>query len=331
MSLPEVPVRDYRAAGLLAYVADHRDAARDLLETVLAGLGPVARLGQPFLPAADRLAERKLAEIQDPYLEEILEVRRIVGRPGPVAFSLSYEFGCTARVFDGAPPILFRTLDWPFRGLGQRVEIVHLPGPAGDWVTATWPGVIGCLHCAAPGRFAAALNQAPERRGRFGRAVDWIAAKRVFLASDGLPPPHLLRLVLETAPDYDAACRMLAETPVAAPVIFTLAGHLPGQACVIERTETAHAFAEIPAAANHFTTAIADGAGWRARGYDSPGRRDRAYQLDSPPPLDALVPPILNPLTRLAVTASADGGFSVAGYDADIQTTSVASVAPGAA
>ena len=313
MSLPAIPVRDYRHGGMLAYVRDHANGARHLMDTVLAGLGPVGRIGRPFLSGMDRLAGRRLEAMADPYRDEILSIREIVGAPGPIAFSLSYEFGCTARVFpDGA---LFRTLDWPFQGLGELIEIVHLPGKAGDWVTATWPGVVGALHGAAPGRFAAALNQAPERGHRLGRAAAWITSKRRFLKAGGLPPPHLLRLVFETAPDFDTARRMLTETPVAAPVIYTLAGPNPGQACVIERVETGAATADEPAAANHFTCALEEARTWRARGYDSDGRREAALALGSPLPLEALVPPILNPLTRLALTATPEGALSVAGYD----------------
>lgn len=324
MTLPDIPVRDYRSGGLLAYIRDHADGARNLLDTVLAGLGPAGHAARPFLSAADRLADRKLVHMDDPYRDEILAVRDIVGRPGPIAFSLSYEFGCTARVFDGPPRTLFRTLDWPFKGLGELIEIVHLPGPAGDWVTATWPGVIGCLHGSAPGRFAAALNQAPERMTGLGKAAAWVSAKRAFLRARGLPPPHLLRLVMETAPDYPTARRMLSETPVAAPVIFTLAGPEPGQAITIERTEEAHAITDAPVAANHFTAFTQDR--WRSRGYDSEGRLAQAAAAETPPTLDVLTPPILNPLTRLAMTATPGGALSVAGYDADRQVTKIASV-----
>lgn len=329
MSLPAVPVRDYRAAGMLAYVRDHADGARHLLQTVLTGLGPVAGAGRPFLSSADRLAARRLGAMRDPYRDEILEIARIVGQPGPIAFSLSYEFGCTSRVF--ADGTLFRTLDWPFRGLGELIEIVMLPGRAGDWITATWPGVVGTLQGAAPGRFAAALNQAPERRSRLGRAASWIASKRRFLRETGMPPPHLLRLAFETAGDYAAARHMLIDTPVAAPVIYTLAGPAPGEACVIERTEGAARIAAAPAAANHFTAAAADPARWRPRGHDSAGRRAAALALSGPPRLDALVPPILNPLTRLAATLTPGGALAVAGYDGAGPVTAVGAATLGAA
>ena len=243
-----------------------------------------------------------------------------MGRPGAIAFSLSYEWGCTARAFaDDGPPVLLRVLDWPFHGIGRLIEVVRLSGPAGDWITATWPGVIGVLHGAAPGRFAIALNQAPERRSGIGRVPDWIASKHRFLRQPGLPPAHLLRQVFETAPDYAAARRMLSEAPVAAPVIFTLTGAHAGESCTIERIEDSAQITEA-VATNHFTTELGQGA-WRERGIDSTARRAAAVALTAPPEVDALAPPILNDLTRLALTLDATGRLAVAGYEGAEQVT----------
>lgn len=328
MSLIEIPIHDYRYSSMVDYVRDRADQARTLMETVIRGLGVPGQLGRPFLTHGDRLADKRLLAMRDPYRSEIHEIRRIIDRPGPILFSLSYEFGCTARAFENGS--LFRTLDWPFRGLGELVEVVRLPGEAGEWITATWPGVVGTLQGTAPGRFAAALNQAPERCAWGARPGAWIAGKRRFMRSNGMPPPHLLRLVFETAPDYATARHMLAETPVAAPVIYTLTGTSNHELCVIERTETDYAIADAPAAANHFASPIARKYRWRPRGYDSKGRRDAALALGGPPPIDALTPPILNPLTRLAVTMRAEGDLSVVGYDGVRQVTQPARI-PGAA
>ena len=284
------------------------------MDAVLDGLGIGGYALRPFLPLGDRIAARHLARIADPYRDEILALPGLLGRPGAVAFNLSYEWGCTSRAFaaDG-PPVLLRVLDWPFHGIGRLIEVVRLSGPAGDWITATWPGVMGVLHGAAPGRFAIALNQAPERCSRAGRIPAWIASKRRFLRQPGLPPAHLLRQVFETAPDYVAAQRMLSEAPIAAPVIFTLAGMHPDQTCTIERTEDAARVTEA-AATNHFTSELGRGA-WRPRGTDSPGRRAAAVALAEAPEVDALDPPILNDLTRLALTMDATGRLEVAGYE----------------
>ena len=320
--LPEIPVLDYRGGGMLAYQRDAAGRAGRVMDTVLGGIGPAGRAGRLLLPLADRIADRRLTAMADPYHAEIRAVRDWVGRPGPIAFSLSYEFGCTARVFDGERPVLFRTLDWPFKGIGALVEIVHLPGDAGDWVAATWPGVVGCLQGAASGRFAAALNQAPERV-HGGRVWSWIAAKRQVMRSRAMPPTHLLRRVFERAPDFTTACEMLTRTPVVCPVIFTIAGGRPGEARVIERLENDWAVVREPAAANHFTSELDRHDRWRARGIESGARRERILSAAAPPDHDHLASPVLNSLTRLAVTASAAGDLIATGYDGDRQVTAV--------
>ena len=324
MDLPSVPIYDHRADGMFGYIHESLDRAEQVMDTVIEGLGRAGRLGRLLLPVADRIADRRLTLMMDPYQTEIRAVQRMMGRPGPIAFSLSYEFGCTARAFDAdGAPVLFRTLDWPFRGIGELVEIVILPGDAGDWIAATWPGVVGCLQGTAPGRFAAAINQAPERTSRGGRAASWISSKRDMMRQTGIPPAHLLRQVFETATDYEEARRLLATTPVAAPVIFTLTGAAPGEACTIERTEKNWAITDVPAAANHFVSELSTTSPWRSRGEDSEGRRAAILEADAPPALDDLAPPVLNSLTRLAVTATADGTLAVAGYEGDRRVTAV--------
>ena len=321
--LPGIAVYDRRATGLLQHALEGADRAETVMRTVIAGLGVAGNILGLVLPFADRIADRRLVAMNDPYRDEVLAIRDKLGRPGPIAFNLSYEFGCTARVFpDGT---LFRTLDWPFRGLGGLVEIVMLHGPAGDWITATWPGVVGCLHGAAPGRFAIALNQAPERISGFGRAVDWISSKRRFLKATGLPPSHLLRKVFETAQDYASARQMLIETAVAAPVIYTISGPDAGEACTIERTEKNSSVTDAPAAANHFETDAIGDSQWRGRGYDSTGRRAAILAEFAPPHLDELRPPVLNPLTRLALHLRPDGSLAVSGYDGARQITTITS------
>ncbi len=92
----------------------------------------------------------------------------------------------------------------------------------------------------APGRFAAAINQAPLwRRTRkpwlrpFDLAANALRTWRIRFA----PPDHLLREVFETCRDFGEAKRRLESVPIARPVIFTLLGCRPGERCVIERTE----------------------------------------------------------------------------------------------
>lgn len=321
------PIRDYREGGLSAYATDHADAARDLMDAVLAGLplglGQVAR---PFLPVADRISRRWLARAEDPYLADIDAIAASLRRPGAACFNLSYEWGCTSAAFPGeGPPTLMRVLDWPFDGIGERVELVRLPGAAGDWAAATWPGVTGILQAAAPGRFAAALNQAPERSGRMGRAADWVSGKTRFLRSRGWTPPHLLRNVFETAQSFQEARDRLSVKTVCAPVIFVLTGMSRDEACVIERLEDGHALITPGlegrvAAANHFRRLEAQGR-WRPRGVDSAERGATANGLQAAMAPDALTPPILNPLTRLAMTLNADGAVALCGYEGERRAT----------
>lgn len=135
-------------------------------------------------------------------------------------------------------------------------------------------------------------------------------------------PGHLLRRVFETATDFVEARELLSESPVAAPCIYVLAGTRPEDTAVIERTEenaAVHGGAKV--AANHW-----EAVGWRgsARGQDSVGR---ARMLDNlavgfDPAFGWLQPPVLNPLTRLAMVADAAEGRLIAqGYEQEAPAT----------
>ncbi|MEM0944064.1 MAG: hypothetical protein AAGI70_08965 [Pseudomonadota bacterium] len=325
MSLPEIPLHDYRDGSLLGFALDHAAQADALMALVLTGAGLAPGMVAPALRLADQIATRRLWAMRDPFQDEILAVARQIKRPGPVFFNLSYEFGCTARVFEtGGPPRLFRTLDWPFQGLGAEIRVIRLRAPAGEWALASWPGIMGCLQGVAPGRFTIALNQAPALQSGLGRGIDWLIQKQHFFRAEGIPPAHLLRQVFESAPDYATAARMLAETPVAAPVIFTLAGMAPGEACVIERRETSHAARPDPIAANHFETGLRREATWRARGIQSHARQRQAAGLAKMPCLTDLPEPVLNAQTRLAFAADAGGFLVLAGYEGPAQVTELA-------
>src|SRR5205809_654552 len=52
-----------------------------------------------------------------------------------------------------------------------------------------------------------------------------------------IPPDQLLRQVFETCATYSEARAALETTPIARPVIYTLAGCASAERCVIERTE----------------------------------------------------------------------------------------------
>ena len=132
--------------------------------------------------------------------------------------------------------------------------------------TSPGPAMSGILTASAPGRFAAAINQAPlwrRTRKPWLRPYDLAANALRTWGIRHVPPDHLLREVFETCADFGAARRRLETTPVARPVIFTLVGCKRGECCVIERTEEGFASRdEDTSAANDW---LRGNAPWEAR------------------------------------------------------------------
>ncbi|WP_193367116.1 hypothetical protein [Pelagibius marinus] len=327
--LPEIPLHAVAGPGDLL----HLEPAR------LAALITAAerRYPRPAIALADRLSQRWLERSANPYLEEIAAVAAALGRPGAHFLNMSYEWACTCSVGpspDGRANRLTRVLDWPFEGLGAELVAARQRGPAGDWINITWPGFSGSIQGLAPGRFAAAFNQAPLRRRSPSKVIDWACDRYGLWKSRALPPGHLLRRVFDEAPDFAAAKSMLAETPLALPAIFSLAGCEPGEQAVIERLEDHAVVHEGPqVAANHWNAADMPPA--RARGTVSDRRAEvmRAEAAAAGPDLAWLKPPVLNPTTRLALYAEpASGrlvaqGFEAAGPDRAVPATAVTEIA----
>ncbi len=288
---------------------------------------------------AARLSRRWLERSANPYLEEIQGVAAALGRPGAHFLNMSYEWACTCSVgptADGAASRLTRVLDWPFDGLGAQVVAARQTGPAGDWVNLTWPGFSGCIQGHAPGRFSAAFNQAPLRRRSPSKVVDWACDRYGLWQSRALPPAHLLRRVFDEAPDFATARKMLAETPLALPAIFSLVGCAPDEQAVIERLEGRAVIHDGPqVAANHWTAGDLPKA--RARGTVSGHRAEvmREEAAAAGPDLAWLKPPVLNPTSRLAFYAEPASGRLVAqGFEADgphnvAAATAVTEILPG--
>ena len=272
---------------------------------------------------ADRLSRHWLERSENPYLPEIGEVARALGRPGAHFLNMSYEWACTCSL--GVTPEganrLTRVLDWPFEGLGAQIVAARQQSPAGPWINLTWPGFTGCIQGHAPGRFSAAFNQAPLRRRTPLKVLDWALDRYGLWQSRALPPGHLLRRVFDAAPDFAAARAMLRDIPLALPAIFSLAGPRPGELAVIERLEDRAVVHEADpenrgdgplVAANHWTGAALPKA--RARGTAS-DRRAAVMGEAAPaagPDLAWLKPPVLNPTTRLALYAEPASGRLVA-------------------
>lgn len=290
-----------------------------------------ARYGRSFLAAADRVSRRWMARNCTPYRDDVARIAARLGMPGAWFLNASFEWCCTCGVAPDAERgtmRLLRVLDWRLDGLGEGLVAVRQSGPAGPWVNLTWPGFAGVVTAAAPGRFAAAINQAPMPKAGLGLAGDWAVGRARVWRSCAVPPMHLLRQVFEACDDYDAARRVLTETPIALPAIFILAGTGPREGCVIERTTgAAHVHAAPATVANHW---LARGLRGRPRGTDSPGRLAAMEAVDhgaAGPDFAWLAPPMLNDTTRMATILDAGAGrLDVQGYERAAPATAVLSL-----
>jgi len=310
--LPGIPVVDLGRAAPVALLDAERERALALLDT--AG----RRYSRAALALGDRVTLHWLRRSGNPYRDEIADLASRLGAPGGVLLNLSHEWACTSAVLapPGGSPRLFRVLDWDHDGLGRHLVAACHDQPLGSWINLTWPGFLGCVQGLAPGRFAAAFNQAPMRRRSPSRALDWMLERAQVWRRPGLPPAHLLRLAFETCADYDAARRLLCEAPLALPTLFILAGTRPGQGCVIERRSDGAALHPAPATvANDW---LSPGRRNRPRGSDSAQRRQclAGRLATAGDDLGWLAPPVLNPTTRLALQARpAEARLTVQGFE----------------
>jgi hypothetical protein len=288
-----------------------------------------------MLPRIDAITRRWLTRTSSPYVGEIATIATTLGHPGVWFLNGCYQWGCTALAREQAGvPWLARTLDWPFPGVGRYLEVARMQGPAGVFDNVGWPGYAGALTASAPGRFAAAINQAPLRRRT---RHPWLRPYDIALNAIGtwhirfMPPDHLLRNVFETCATYGEAKRRLETTPIARPVIYSLVGCEPGERCVIERTEEGFSTRfENTSASNDW---LKGGSSWEARTradlmftrtYEeaAANSRTRREYFENWAGQFAnenfawVVPPILNPYTRLAVEmCPAKGILRAVGYE----------------
>src|SRR2546423_421978 len=328
--LAAIPLRDVREGGTMRHAIEARERARALRDDCLAWFPRGARY---FIPALDAVTRRWLMRSCSPYVAEISAIATALDFPGIWFLNGSYEWGCTSLARDDGVPWLGRTLDWPFSGLGRHVEVAHMAGSAGEFYSVTWPGFVGTLTAMAPGRFAAAVNQAPLwRRTRhpwlrpYDIAVNAIATWPL----RHIPPDQLLRQLFETCANYWEARVTLETTPIARPVIYTLAGCAAGERCVIERIEESYATrTENTGAANDWFVPAQP---WEARvggdllfncDYDAAGANSRvrckalaAWAAPFGNGFDWVVPPVLNAFTRIAAEmCPAKGVLRVVGYE----------------
>jgi hypothetical protein len=332
-TIAAIPILDLREGGPLRRAYEGADRARALRAECVAWLPGVVGAS---LPLIDGVTRRWLRRSASPYVTEIETIARTLGYPGVWFLNGCYQWGCTSLARGQAgTPWLARTLDWPFSGLGRYLEIARLQGPAGVFDNVGWPGYVGALTASAPGRFAAAINQAPLRRRTrhpWLRPIDMALNAVQTWRIRFIPPDHLLRQVFEICQSYREAKHRLETTPIARPAIYSLVGCEPGECCVIERTEQDHSTrTDNAAAANDWS---AGDPHWEARTradlmltrtYEETAASSRArceHIARSSESLgtgrfDWVAPPILNPYTRLAVEmCPANGILRAVGYEA---------------
>ena len=331
-TLTAIPIVDLRDGGTVGRAGTARDRAFALRDECISFL---PRAAIAALPLIDGITRRWLLRSRSPYTGEIAAIAATLGCPGIWFLNGCFQWGCTslARAQDDTPWLL-RTLDWPFPGLGRHLEVQRMHGPAGEFHNVGWPGYVGALTASAPGRFAAAINQAPLRRRTrhpwlrpYDMALNAMRTWRI----RHVPPDHLLREVFETCGDYGEARHRLETTPVARPVIYTLAGCAPEERCVIERTvEDFTTRTDITAASNDWLQCQPS---WEARvsanvmftrSYEdsAANSRTRREQLwagqgrVAGDPFRWVTPPVLNRYTRLAVEmCPARGELRALGYE----------------
>jgi hypothetical protein len=324
LGLPVIPVIDVRHGGPVAHATLRHEpmlALRDACFSTVPGF----RMAAPML---DRLSCALLARTPSPYLDEIAAIDGLVAGGGVWFVNASYEWGCTTRIDSMPTPRLLRTLDWPFPGLGRHVEVALQDGGGGVYANVTWPGAVGVLTALAPGRFAAAINQAPmfrRTRGALLVPFDLVLNAMETYREDGCwPAPHLLRHVFDTCPTFEAAVEMLSTAPLARPTIYSIVGTSASQACLIERTRTEAVVRRGSASiANDWHPESPSRAGYwmprgsLVRGLDDSDRRRQCLENEEPgAPFDWLREPVLNGFTRLAVEASpANGELRVLGFE----------------
>jgi hypothetical protein len=304
-------------------------AAEDQFASLLAHAH--GHYGQTFIALADRLSRRWLARNLTPYRDEIAAAAEVIKNPGTWFLNASFEWSCTcSAAMDPKTGTmrLLRVLDWPLDGLGTGLVAARQSGAAGDYINLTWPGFAGAVTAIAPGRFAAAINQAPMPRSGLGFAGDWMIERSKVWRSCEPPPMHLLRQVFERCTSYAEARHALTHTPIALPAIMTLVGTNPGEGCVIERFAAAAHTHDAPiAVANHWLTSDLKG---HERGIESRQRLTTmlsVHETELEPDFNWLSFPVLNETTRLAaIMDPAAGRLIVQGFEADGPATSVLSL-----
>ncbi len=313
--LPTIPLINIGNGSMAELLTDERDRALDLVRSGSRMLTP------PVLWMLDVLSKRWAHRARNPYLPEM---RQVAARlpTGAWFMNIAYEWGCSTGVGPSGEtraPIMIRTLDWPFHGMGRNLVVAQQEGPAGAFFNITWPGYTGAVTAMAPGRFAIAINQAPMlRRKGMPMGVDWLLNRAAVFRTRHITPAHLVRQICERCPDYESARRKLIETPISTAAFFSIAGTWTDHSAVIERLPGEAFVHPGPAAiTNHWRAG--DRPSW-PRGYKSAERLPIVEACLQTPVngFDWLVDPVLNHETRLAaVIRPSTSELWLRGYERD--------------
>jgi hypothetical protein len=236
--LPEIPV-ERNASGTVMATRFHKERFQNMLVACR------KQYGGRLLKIADKFAAKwmKKADLMG-YEQELHDVAKEINGSGEYILNLSYEFACTSAVINeyDRKPAIYRAFDWPINNIGETLMILKREGKAGRYWDITFPGMVGVVHAMAPKRFAVSINRAPIPVSiklpfwqSLTRPIDrWVQRVKTF-KTGATPAPILLRKVFDECASYDEAVKMLTETKISAPTIFTICGTKEGQGCVIER------------------------------------------------------------------------------------------------
>ncbi len=143
--------------------------------------------------------------------------------------ALKFVFGCTAfSTTKNNERLHARNLDWWSENnfLGNYTKIFNFD-KKGELIYSlvSWPGYIGALSGVKKGKFSITLNAV------FSNEAPQLA----------IPITFLIRDVLENAPDFEEAVKILSETTIASDCLLMVVGENDNQNVVIERTPTKYA------------------------------------------------------------------------------------------
>eukprot|EP01128_Nolandella_sp_AFSM9_P004950 TRINITY_DN2335_c0_g1_i2.p1 TRINITY_DN2335_c0_g1~~TRINITY_DN2335_c0_g1_i2.p1 ORF type:complete len:423 (-),score=76.88 TRINITY_DN2335_c0_g1_i2:311-1579(-) len=150
-----------------------------------------------------------------------------------VTMQLVYEAStcCTSVVVvdDKGIPHHVRTMDWELEFLEPlTIEVDFQRGGVSQYCGTTWAGYVGLLTGMSPGICSASVNFRVTNEGSL-----WTNVKKAL--SQSWPVGFLLRETLSSAKSFDQAVSYLSNSPLIAPVYYTVAGARAHEGALITR------------------------------------------------------------------------------------------------